>query len=114
MDKTSLAKSFGYAFAGIKVSWQSQRNFRIHLAALAFVILLLVTSHPAAIWWAVLLLTSGAVIALELVNTAVEKLIDHVHPDQHDIIKIVKDVLAASVLVVAIAAVGVFVAFLCR
>ncbi len=40
-------------------------------------------------------------IALEPINTAVEKLIDHVHPDQHAIVGIVKDTLAGAVLVMS-------------
>lgn len=108
----SLLSSFRCAWQGIKSSCQSESNFRIHLAALAFVIGLLVATRSSAIWWAVLLLTCAAVLAAELINTAVEKLIDHLHPDQHAIIKVVKDTMAAAVLVLSVTAVVIFAAFL--
>jgi undecaprenol kinase len=51
------------------------------------------------------------VLAMELVNTAVEHLADHLHPDQHPRIKIVKDCAAAAVLVTSLGALCVAVAF---
>jgi undecaprenol kinase len=107
-----LVLSFRYAWEGIKASWKSERNFRIHLAALSFVIVMLTVTRPHAVWWAVFLVTCGAVVAAELINTAVEKLVDHLHPDQHETIKLVKDTMAAAVLVLCVAAVIVLVAFL--
>lgn len=59
-----------------------------------------------------LLLTSGGVLTAELINTAVEKLVDHLHPDQHPVLKIVKDTLAGAVLVMSITAIFVFIMFL--
>jgi undecaprenol kinase len=46
-----------------------------------------------------------------LVNTAVEKLIDHVHPDQHEIVGIVKDTLAGAVLTLSVTSLLTFAAF---
>lgn len=48
--------------------------------------------------WMLLLLCIGLVLALEMVNTAVEKLADKVHPDHHPQIGLVKDVAAGAVL----------------
>ena len=64
------------------------------------------------IWWALLLLNCGTVLAAELFNTALEHLIDHVHPSLHPSIKIAKDCAAGAVLVLSLTAVCVFVAFL--
>ena len=51
--------------------------------------------------WIVLLLTIGAVITLELVNTAIERAVDLVTSDFHPLAKAAKDIAAAAVLVAA-------------
>jgi diacylglycerol kinase (ATP) len=101
----------GYALAGIRISWRTERTFRTLSLGMAFILAVLVATRPAPIWWAVLLLTAGSVVALELINTAVEKLIDHVHPDQHEIVGIVKDTLAGAVLTMSVTSLLVFAAF---
>jgi diacylglycerol kinase len=101
----------GYALSGIWISWRTERTFRTLSLGMAFILAVLLATQPAPIWWALLLLTAGAVVALELVNTAVEKLIDHVHPDQHEIVGIVKDTLAGAVLTMSITSLLVFTAF---
>ena len=77
-------------------------------AALAFLALLLF--RPAPIWWAIVALTSALVLALELVNSAVERLIDLLHPAIHPEIKAIKDMLAGAVLVISCAALVVALA----
>ena len=112
MKNHSLLRRIQYACAGIKASWQSENSFRLQVGALTLVVILLLTTKPDAAWWALLLLTSGGVLAAELINSAVEKLIDHLHPGQHATLKTVKDTLAGAVLVMSIAALLVFAAFL--
>jgi undecaprenol kinase len=112
MKNRNFLRRLGYALAGLRVSFRTERTFRTLVAGLTFVIVVLLATRPAPMWWAILLLTAGAVVALELVNTAVEKLIDHVHPDQHEIIGIVKDTLAGAVLTMSITSLLVFAAFL--
>jgi undecaprenol kinase len=51
-------------------------------------------------------------LAAELLNTALERVIDHLHPESHPSIKIAKDCAAGAVLVLSLAAVAVFVALL--
>ena len=101
-----------FALAGIYASWKSEKSFRLHVAATLAVIIILSIAHAPAIWWAILLLTCGLVMTLELINTAIEKFADHLHPDQHIILKVVKDTLAGAVLLASIIAVCIFIAFL--
>lgn len=54
-------------------------------------------------WFAVIIL-SGVVMQAELVNSAIEKLLDYIKPEIHPTAKIIKDVAAGSVLLVALAA----------
>jgi diacylglycerol kinase (ATP) len=98
------AKSFGYAFQGIATLLRSQLNARIHALAMVIVVLAAWYWQVSALQWCVLVLTIAMVLSAEAVNTALEILCDKVEPEQHAAIKQVKDVAAAAVLLVAIAA----------
>jgi diacylglycerol kinase (ATP) len=108
----SLVRRFRFAFQGLAAAWRSEANFRIQLTALVAVVIVLVVVKLEPIWWALVLLTSGAVLAAELFNTALEHLADHLHPETHPQIQIVKDCAAAAVLVAAGAAGSVGIALL--
>jgi undecaprenol kinase len=112
MKNAALHIRLRQALSGIVASLRCENSFRTHAIGLVFVIVVLLATRPAPIWWATLLLTSGCVLAIELINTALEKLIDHLHPDQHPSLKIVKDTLAGAVLVMSVIALVVFGAFL--
>ena len=63
--------------------------------------------RPSWGWWALCGLASAGVIAAELLNTAIEQLADHLHPELHPSIRLVKDCAAAAVLVAVLGALGV-------
>lgn len=103
---TSLTVSFKYAWAGVQYAFQTQRNFRIHIvvgvAAIALGILLKLTRVEIAI----IGLTIGAVLTMELLNTAIESVVDlTVKQTYHELAKIAKDCAAGAVLISALAAV---------
>jgi len=103
---SNLFVSFKYAWAGISYSFQTQRNFRIHVSVCALAIGLSVFLHLQAVEIAVIGVTSGLVLALELLNTAIESLVDlTVKQTYHDLAKIAKDCAAGAVLVSALVAV---------
>lgn len=108
----ALGRSFGYALCGIVHCIRRERNFRIHLVAAAYVLALAAHLHIAGARLALLFLTIGGVLALELVNTAVEAFVDLVSPQRRPLAKIAKDTAAGAVLVFAAAAVGVGAALL--
>jgi diacylglycerol kinase len=98
-------KSFGYAFSGLVYAFKSQFNFKVHIAAL-FVVGFAgwwYSLSPAEWLW--LIVVSGIVLVAELLNTAIEVLVDLVSPGIHPKAKIIKDVAAAAVLVAALTAV---------
>lgn len=101
--KTTL--SFKYALEGIVYAFRTQKNLRIHIFVAFIIIFLsfLVKCSPLEI--AVIVLTIGLVISLELLNTAIEATIDIVSPENRPIAKIAKDLAAASVLIAAISSV---------
>lgn len=99
---TRLSSSFGYAFNGIKYCFTAEQNFKIHVAASAGVIAFgFATTISSKEWIAVLICIMG-VIALEMINTAIEKLCDKIHPGYDSQVKIIKDVSAGAVLIGAI------------
>ncbi|RCJ21348.1 diacylglycerol kinase [Nostoc minutum NIES-26] len=103
---SNLFISFKYAWTGISYSFQTQRNFRIHVGVGVLAIALSVFLHLQPIEIAVIGITSGLVLALELLNTAIESLVDlTVKQTYHDLAKIAKDCAAAAVLVSALVAV---------
>ncbi|MEH1769704.1 diacylglycerol kinase family protein [Nostoc sp.] len=102
---SNLFVSFKYAWAGISYSFQTQRNFRIHISVCAMAIALSVFLHLQAVEIAVIGITSGLVLALELLNTAIESVVDlTVKQTYHDLAKIAKDCAAGAVLVSALVA----------
>lgn len=112
MKNQHILRRFLYAWAGLCASWRSERSFRAHIIVAACALVLLCVMRPAPLWWALLLLACGLMTAVELVNTAVEKLADHLHPLHHETLGIVKDTLAGAVLVTCITATCIFIAFL--
>lgn len=102
----------GFALNGIAVAFRMESSFRLQCLAALMVLIVLAWSKPAMLWWALLLLNCGLVLAAELFNTALEHLIDHLHPGLHPSIKIAKDCAAGAVLILSMSAVCIFVAFL--
>ena len=112
MKNQSLTRRLGFAMAGLRTTWRTESSFKVHVAAVAVVLAALCWWRPAPLWWAIMALTVGAVLAAELFNTAIEYLADHLHPEEHPQTKVVKDCAAAAVLLTALAALCVAAAFL--
>ena len=104
-----LFKSFGYAFRGIGYTVMHERNFRIHICIITFLFpFLLLTDffEVTRTQYAILVLYSALVLALELINTALEKAVDLAcKGERHNLAKIAKDACAGAVLIAAIGAV---------
>ncbi len=105
MHSPSFWHSLGYAFEGIVHTVRTQRNARIHLSILTLVLLVGLGMHISRWEWTAIALTSGMVLSLETLNSAVENLVDHVQPDYHHQAKIVKDAAAGAVLLAAMTSV---------
>src|SRR5262249_5441143 len=96
-----------FALAGIAHALRSEYSFRFQALALLGVFVALAIIRPRPLWWAIVLLSASSVLAAELFNTALERLADHLHPDLHPDIRIVKDCAAAAVLVTVLGALAV-------
>jgi diacylglycerol kinase len=99
--------SFGYAFKGIATLLRTQPNARIHLTALIAVVAAGFFYKINTTEWCLIALASGAVLATEAVNTAIEFVVDLVSPQYHDLAGKAKDVAAAAVLLMAFGAIVV-------
>lgn len=97
--------SFLNAIAGIKEAISRERNMKIHLVtALVVVVLAIVLSLPI-LHLLVLLIIISLVISFELMNTAIERLVDLATEEFHPLAKAAKDLAAGAVFVMAITAV---------
>jgi diacylglycerol kinase (ATP) len=112
MKNQPFFRRAGFAWQGIFAAWRGESSLRTHLAATFGVVVVLATTRPAPLWWAVLLLTCAMVIAAELLNTALEHALDLIHPEPHPTVRMAKDCGAGAVLVLSIGALAVFIAFL--
>lgn len=100
--RQALNKTFTAAFNGIGYFFKTERNGKIQAAAAVSAILAAFWLHISAVEWILILFCIAAVIALEMVNTAIEHLCNHVHEAYHPSIKIIKDVAAGAVLFASI------------
>ncbi|WP_339912136.1 diacylglycerol kinase family protein [Symmachiella dynata] len=105
MKRTPLRQSFVHAFSGMWQAWRHERNLRIHVVVTVTVCGLAGWLQISLRDWAVLVLTIALVTSAELFNTSLEAIVDLVSPERHELAKTAKDVAAAAVLVLAIAAV---------
>lgn len=107
MARQSLISAFKCAFAGIGQTIVKERNIKIHLCvALLAIILGFVFSISSAEWLAVVICI-GVVLSLEVLNSAVEAVVDICSPGYNELARIAKDCAAGAVLVCAIASVVV-------
>jgi diacylglycerol kinase (ATP) len=103
-----LFASFRYAWQGLVYATRTQRNFRIHLGVAIIVWTICFLLSLSFLETAVLTAMIALVLVLELLNTALESVVDlTVQQTYHELAKIAKDCAAAAVLIGAIASLSV-------
>jgi diacylglycerol kinase (ATP) len=95
-------RSFGYAFNGIRIAALTQLNFRVHLVATVLAIVMGFALHISVNEWQWIMLCIALVLITEMLNTAIEFLVNLVSPQYNELAGKVKDVSAGAVLVSAI------------
>ena len=117
-DFKKQLRSFGYAWKGIRCCIGKEQNLSFHLIATVVTVIAGFLLEITRIDWMIVILCIGVVIAAELFNSAIEKLVDLVSPERHPIAGQVKDIAAGAVLVCAATAaiIGliVFIRYLTR
>lgn len=105
MKPTNWLESFNCAIEGIIWAAKSERHVRYHLYAALAVIFMALLFRVSALEFFLLVLAAVLVLFAELMNTAIEAVVDLVTEDYHELAKRAKDVAAGAVLVTSIAAV---------
>jgi len=110
-QKHSLLQSFKFAIEGIKIATKYNRNMRIHFIIAVVVILSCFVLKMSYIEIAVISMIILLVISAEMINTAIEEVIDLVTKEYREEAKFAKDVSAGMVLIVALGsiAIGLFI-----
>lgn len=102
--KEPLYKSFYYALQGIMAGIKKERNMKIHFGCMILVAAAGLLVKLSAVKWCICLVFFGLVLALELVNTALEAVVDLVTEERKPLAKLAKDTAAGAVLIAAVMA----------
>lgn len=103
MAGNKFLQSFKFAGQGIAAAAKGERNMKFHLAAAVVVILAAALTGVSSIEWLAIIGVIGGMIALEMINTAIERVVDLASPELHPLAKEAKDMAAGAVLVFAAA-----------
>lgn len=104
MDMRKFFRSFKYAIEGIQQA-MTEQNFRFDLMFAFIVIIAGVFTDISKTEWIILIIVIALTLSLEMINTAIERVVDLASPDQHPLAKAAKDIAAGAVLVFACASV---------
>ena len=110
MKNRPFRERLGFALTGIRTGWLRESSFRTQTGIAALALIGLIVLRPAPLWWATVAVTVALVLALELLNSAMEAVIDLLHPGIDPAIKVAKDMLAGAVLLMSGAALVVALA----
>ena len=112
MKNKPFTQRFRFALQGIRIAWNSESSFRTQILLGTGTLGVLIYFRPEPLWWAIFILIIGAVLAAEMINTSIEKMLDLLHPEEHPLIAQAKDCAAGAVLILSLCAIGVMMAFL--
>lgn len=102
LKSKNVFQSFKYAFSGLKYGFINTKNLHIDLLFIIAVIICGFVFNICLVEWTILILCISLVVSLELVNTAIEEVVNLASPDVHPLAKASKDVAAGAVLLSAI------------
>lgn len=105
--KQNIIRSFNAAIEGVIYTFKSERNMKIHYMIAFGILVVSLLFKLSKLEFIMLLVAITLVIVAEMFNTAVEKTVDLVTSEYHELAKIAKDVAAGAVLVVSLNAVAV-------
>lgn len=113
-----LLKSFSFALSGIKTALWTERNMRIHFFVSIVVIGCSILFSISKLEWLFVIVAIGGIFALELMNTAIERVVDLITEEYHPLAKQAKDLAAGAVfiyaLIVVVIGIIIFLPYLLR
>lgn len=98
-------KSFSYALRGLRYVVNHEKNFQNQLLAAFFIVLAMIYFRVTRAEMIVLLLVIFGVLVMELFNTVMERVVDILKPKIHPYARLIKDLMAAGVLLTSLLAV---------
>jgi len=96
--------SFDNAVRGVIFLLKSEQNARVHAVITILVGILAYLFEVSRLEAAILFMAVILVFAIEIINTAIEKVFDVCHPGNHTLIRAAKDAMAGAVLISAVIA----------
>lgn len=102
-----LVESFNYAIEGLTSALQNEKHMKFHILSAILIVILAILTNASKVEILLVSISVAFVIITELINTAVEALVDLISPERHPLAKLAKDVAAGAVLVAAINAICV-------
>ena len=102
MKKRTIIDSFNYAVSGIITSLKTEKNMKVHYIIAILIIISSLFFDFTRIEFLLLLFSISLVVITEMINTALERVVDLITEDFHPLARIVKDVAAGAVLIAAI------------
>ena len=102
-----LVESFNYAIEGLMSALQNEKHMKFHTLSAILIVILAILTNASKVEILLVSISVAFVIITELINTAVEALVDLISPERHPLAKLAKDVAAGAVLVAAINAICV-------
>ena len=103
MKNRPLHERLGFALAGLRAGLACEASVRTEAAVLVVWIGVLSWLRPAPIWWALSIGSMLLIIAVELLNSALEAVVDRLHPERHPAIGMAKDMAAGAVFLLVLA-----------
>ena len=104
-----------YSLAGLKAAWDNETAFRTEAIVIAFLMPFGIWMAETAVQWALLIGSAMLVLITELLNSAVEKVVDRISRKHHILSKQAKDLgsAAAAVSMLTAATVWGLIAYEC-
>jgi len=98
-------RSIHRAWRGLVQVWQDEQNFRIELFVSILVFVLMLYLRVTLKESVILILVIFTVLILEIINTVMERMVDILKPKIHHYVAVLKDMMAAAVLLASLAAI---------
>jgi undecaprenol kinase len=98
----TYSETFKFALEGIRVSILNEKNIRFHLLFSVIVIVLGIIFNLTQTEWLFILIAIAGMIVVEMINTAIERVVDLVTDQYHPLAGQAKDIAAGAVLIYAI------------
>ncbi|MBM7569630.1 diacylglycerol kinase family protein [Aquibacillus albus] len=92
---------FEHAINGVKEAIKSERNLKIQMVISVIVTIMGIILHITPVEWAIIIITIGLVLSFEIMNTAIEKVMDYLAPEFNSSVGLIKDISAGAVFIAA-------------